>query len=410
MRSKNWLRGFAPACGIISLVCAINLVCAGSSHAQTPARKSPAIALLDGADSVQWQNWTRELGWQVIAPAGPPNPSIDVRVQALAAAVETAIQSGAADAARIYLAGRGEAAAAVFYAISRVPDLWAAGAALGGSPKGAIDTNRLYTANFTNVPVMWIAGDEGEPLARKLKSAGLNIEWHSESEWRSVNGGAEASALIQWLGQHQRDAFPVSIDCETNSPTFARCYWIQMTKFDPNERNDVLPSTRVPGGSGAALDLGGFGFKIDAPGPGVLVSYLPDKYSGPLKMGDRIVAMDGKEIRDARQYAESMEKVTEERSAVVAVQRGKDRIRVETRVTLPRREAGISARVQAQYLPADKEVQIVSRTVTEMRVMVAPEWVPATLSWNGVALENLKEAGCYVLTVQKELLHADRCK
>ena len=31
-----------------------------------------------------------------------------------------------------------------------------------------------------------------------------------------------------------------------------------MTKFDPAERNDVLDSTRIPGGTGAALDLGGF--------------------------------------------------------------------------------------------------------------------------------------------------------
>ena len=162
-------------------------------------------------------------------------------------------------------------------------------------------------------------------------------------------------------------------------------------------------------GSGAVLDLGGFGFKIDAAGPGVLVSYLPEKYSGPLKMGDRIVAMDGREIRDARQFAENLEKVTEERAAVVAVQRGKERIRLETRVRVPR-DAGLSARVQAQYLPADKEVQIVSRTVTEMRVTVAPQWLPATLVWNGLALENLKEAGCYLLSVDKALLHARPCK
>ena len=69
-----------------------------------------------------------------------------------------------------------------------------------------------------------------------------------------------------------------------------------------------------------------------------------------------------------------------------------------------------SARVQAQYLPADKEVQIVSRTVAEMRVTVAPQWLPATLVWNGLALENLKEAGCYLLSVEKALLHARPCK
>jgi hypothetical protein len=66
--------------------------------------------------------------------------------------------------------------------------------------------------------------------------------------------------------------------------------------------------------------------------------------------------------------------------------------------------------VQAQYLPAEKEIQIVSRTITEMRVTVAPHWIPATLLWNGLSLENLEEAGCWALSVQKELLHAEKCQ
>jgi hypothetical protein len=105
-----------------------------------------------------------------------------------------------------------------------------------------------------------------------------------------------------------------------------------------------------------------------------------------------------------------MEKTTDEKLAVVTVQRGKERIRVETRIVLPRRETGVTSRVDAQYLPAEKEIQIVSRTITEMRVTVPPEWVPATLLWNGLALENLKEGGCWTLSVQKELLHAEKCK
>jgi hypothetical protein len=105
-----------------------------------------------------------------------------------------------------------------------------------------------------------------------------------------------------------------------------------------------------------------------------------------------------------------MEKLTEEKPATVTVQRGKERIRVETRITLPRRDSGVTARVQAQYLPAGKEIQIVSRTITEMRVTVAPQWIPATLLWNGLSLENLEEAGCWVLSVQKELLHAEKCR
>jgi hypothetical protein len=398
MTLRNWPNEFGRACATISLLLVWPLA------GQTTRTKTPAVALLDPGDLAQWQTWTREAGWQVIAAAGVPAPDIDSRLRALAAAVESAIQSDSVDPERVYIAGRGDAAAAVFYAISRVPDLWAAGAALGGSPKAALDSNRIFAANFSLVPVLWIAGDDSKPMVEKLTAAKLNLEWQPAS------GGASAVGLIQWLAQHKREAFPLSIDCETNSPTFARCYWIQPTKFDAGERNDVLPSTRIPGGTGAALDLGGFGFKLDDPGPGVLVTSLPEKYSGPLKSGDRLIALDGKPLASARQYLEWMEKVTDEKPAVVTVQRGKERIRVETRITLPRRESGVTSRVEAQYLPAEKEIQIVSRTIAEMRVTVAPQWVPATLLWNGLTLENLQEAGCWVLAVQKELLHAEKCK
>jgi hypothetical protein len=395
MISRNWPRGFARAFATISLLL--------SSLAAQQARV-PAIALLDGADAVQWRNWTSEPGWRVIAPEGGNLPNIDARVQALAAAVEAAIQNGSVDPARVYIAGRGDAAAAVFYAISRIPDLWAAGAALGGSPKAALDTNRVFAANFSRVPVLWVSGDEAKPMAEKLAAAKLNLEW------KPASSGADAAGVIRWLAQHKRDAFPLEIDCETNTPVFARCYWIQMTKFDAAERNDVLASTRIAGGAGAALDLGDFGFKSDEPGPGVLVTSLAEKYSGPLKMGDRLMALDGRPIENARQYLDSMDKVTDEKPATVTIQRGKERIRIETRIILPRRESGVSARVQAQYLPAEKEIQIVSRTVTEMRVTLPPEWAPGTLLWNGLALESLKEAGCWLLSMQKELLHAEKCK
>jgi predicted esterase len=397
MKSRSWPGKSVLACGIISLLAPV------AAAAQATPAKSPAIVLVDGADAAQWQTWTKDLGWQVIAPAVNPNPNPDLRVQALASAVEAAIRDAGVDPARVYLAGRGDAAAVVFYAISRVPDLWAAGIALGGSPKPAVDTNRLFAANFTNVPVLWIGESGGQALAEKLKSAGLNLEW------RLAKGIANAD-VFEWLAHQQRDQFPAAIDCETNSPTFARCYWIRMTKFDASERNDVLPSTRVAGGSGAALDLGAFGYDANDPGPGVPVSSLPKSYSGPLKVGDRILALDGKPIQDARQFVETMEQIVEEKPAVAMVQRGKERIRVETRIVVPKRDAAVTARVQAQYSPADKEIQIISRTVTEMRVTVPPAWAPAKLYWNGLSLEELKAPGCYVLTVEKELLHASPCE
>src|SRR5439155_19901484 len=105
----------------------------------------------------QWEAWAKEAGWRVMIVGAPANTP-DTRIQALARAVRDAIGSGDVDPAHVYLAGRGPAAAAVFYSISRVPDLWAAAIAIDGSPQPAIDTNRIFAANFKNVPVLWVSG------------------------------------------------------------------------------------------------------------------------------------------------------------------------------------------------------------------------------------------------------------
>ena len=218
----------------------------------------------------------------------------------------------------------------MFYAVSRMPDGWAAAFALGGSPQQAIDSGSVYAANFTDTPILWAGAAEGDQaLAEKLKAAGLNLEW------RSANGLTFAS-VVQWLGGRSREDFPMAIDCETSSVAFGRCYWTQAVKFDPAERNDVLPTTLIKPNSAAALDLGGFGYKADDPGPGVTVASLPDKYDGPLKMGDRIVELDGKPIGNAREYAETMRNATEEKTVGVLVEHGKERRRIETRLVLPR--------------------------------------------------------------------------
>jgi hypothetical protein len=389
MRSKSWPNVSAAVCGIISL--------AASAAAQTPA-----VAVVDPADAAQWQSWTKEIGWRVVTGAAAESP--DTRVLALAAAVRDAIRDGA-DPARIYIAGRGAASAAVFYTISRMPDLWAAGIAIEGSPQPAIDTGRVYAANFRNAPVLWASQSAGdEALTSKLKTAGLNLAWRASA-------GLTPAAVFEWLGRHTRDAFPAEIDCETNSPQLAQCYWIQMTKFDPAERNDVLTSTRLERSQAASLDLGGFGYKPDEPGPGLLISYLPEKYTGPLRLGDRIVAIDGRPIDTPRRYLEMMSRYTESRPAVAAVQRGKERLRLDTFVIVPKAEAGVTARVQGQFLAAEREVQIVSRSVREMKVTIPPDWArDSRLSWNGLALEKIESPGCFLLTIEKELLRAARCQ
>jgi hypothetical protein len=394
-----------------ALVCATSILAGGLAWAQPaepprpaePRKKAPLVALLDAADTAQWQTWTAPAGWQVVSVPDDPAANIDKRVQALAAKVEEAVQAGAADPSRVYVAGRGESAALVFYAIARIPDRWTAGVALGGSPKSAIDTNRIFAINFSNTPVLWAsAGEADETLAGHLKDAGLNIEWRSAS-------GLTNLAVMQWLAAHGHAEFPPVVDCETNSPTFAACYWIHMTGFDLSERNDVLPMTLVPGDAGASLDLGGFGYRGDDPGPGVGVAFLPQKYNGPLKVGDRLVALDGKPIESVRQFQQTLAKVDATRAAVVLVQRAKERIRMETRILAPRRDPVATARVQARYDAEDHQIVVISRSVTEMRLTLPPAWAPADLLWNGLTLENVTAAGCQLLKLEKELLHTAPC-
>ena len=153
-------------------------------------------------------------------------------------------------------------AAAVFYTISRIPDLFAAGMAVGGSPEAAIDTGRIFAVNFTNAPVLWVSSGAGdEALADKLKAAGMNLEWRSAAGLHqrppfSMAGRPRARAVSRppWIAKPIRPPSPAAI-------------WLQPTKFDVSERNDVLPSTRIAGGSGAALDLGGFSYQARRPRP-----------------------------------------------------------------------------------------------------------------------------------------------
>jgi hypothetical protein len=372
MRSRNWPRRFVLACATIS-----------AAAAATPV---PAIALVDPGDAPQWQALVKNAGWRVIAGAAADSP--DARVQSLAAAVAQAVKDGA-DPARIYLAGRGAATAAVFYTVSRVPDLWAAAIGIEGSPQAAIDTGRIFAANFSAVPTLWVGTSEADrSLAGKLKDAGLAVEYKPAAEVKN-------QTVLDWLGSHRRDAFPSEIDCETNAPAFARCYWIDMTKFDPAERNDVLATTRLAPTVVPSLNLGAFAYQPDDPGPGILIA-LPEHYAGPLKANDRIVALEGKPIENAKGYLAAMAQYTEDKPVVATVQRGKDRIRLETRVLVPRREAML---------------QIVTRTVNELRVTIPPQWADgAKLYWNGLALEKIDGPGCYDLTEESELLHAARCQ
>ncbi|MCX6625583.1 MAG: hypothetical protein NTY38_31880, partial [Acidobacteria bacterium] len=92
------------------------------------------------APAGQWAAIAAELHWKLVMPAGDLSPL------ALQKAVEEARLKGGVDENRVYLLGIGDAAAPVFYAISRIPHLWAAAVAVNGNLKPLIQSNHLFAA------------------------------------------------------------------------------------------------------------------------------------------------------------------------------------------------------------------------------------------------------------------------
>jgi len=106
--------------------------------------KSPLLVLL-GGDSKVWQAACQERGWQFLEPhTDGAGKSADQRIKALAAEVEEAEKRLPVDPNRVYLAAQGGSVSTLFYVAARMPDLWAAAVATGGSPRAAIDSNRLF--------------------------------------------------------------------------------------------------------------------------------------------------------------------------------------------------------------------------------------------------------------------------
>lgn len=354
----------------------------------------PAAVLL-GGNPEQWKKAAQERGWRLVVPPAMPAPLwTDAGARALEAYLRDPAKSGLADAGGAFLIALGDDATSAFYLASRMSDRWRAVLAISGNPKIAIETNRLYAANTQLAPVLWTvppaARADMEPLYKKLASAGYNVELRSGEDFT-------VGQALDWLASKRRDPVPYKIDCETGSPAFPRCYWAEIVKFDPARRNDAVPSTRVAPGSGASLGLGGFGFDPAAPGPGLLVGFLPPAYKGKLKLEDRIVSVGGRAIRDARDYVEMMDQVKEEKTVAVVVQRGKDRLRIETRIALPQREELLTARLQAEFVLDGRVLQVVSRNIASVRLRIPEAWVPATVNWNGSEAGPLPNAGCWIL-------------
>jgi dienelactone hydrolase len=369
----------------VSLRALLTLVAAVAAAGAEPA---PLVVLLGPAPEA-FAAAAAARGWEVAAiPEALPG---DAAVGRIEAAVTGAAGRRAIDPARVYLAGRGAASAAVFYAVSRRPDLWAAALGAGGDVQPAIETNRLFGANAQLVPILWAvpAAEQAhaEAYREKLAAKGFDIDLRTAQ--------VSVAEALDWLASHRRDPYPAKIDCETGSPAFARCYWLRMEKFDPAARNDVLGPSRIAPGPGAYLALGGFGYDLEAAGPGVVVSWLAPGYSGPLKLGDRIFSVGGTRIKDPHDFAAFMAGQTEERALGVVVERGKERLRLESRIALARREENLTVRVQAQYLVDAHELLLITRGVTAVRLELPAEWMPVAINWNGNEAGSAASGGCW---------------
>jgi hypothetical protein len=370
--------------------------------------KAPLLFLLPGDMEessarklfAQWQPLAAAAHWSLAIPliAGVFDPAVQAAEAVLSDAKK---RLPGVDEDRVYLVGQGASTPEVFYTLSRAPDLWAAALAVQGSAGAAINSFRLFGANTSNTPLLWIAKPAEVDLYRqKLAAAGFAFETQQE---------ANVQQVFEWLARHQRAPFPLTVDCETGSPAFSRCYWIEMTKFDPKLRNDVLKSTRVLPGSGASLAIGPFGFDPLAEGPGAVVGWLPKNYQGPLRLDDRIVMLAGKEVHDGREYSQMMDDIKEEKAVAIVLQRGKERTRIETRIVLPKREETITARIEGRYTPDQKELLLIGRAVTQARVTIPPDWAPVSVSWNGLDFPKLESAGCWLLSIEKDPPQATKC-
>ncbi len=328
-------------------------------------------------------------GWEFAAvPEALPGDAV---VRQIEAAVAEAATRRAVDSTRVYLAGRGASTAAVFYIVSRRPDLWAAAVAAGGSAEPAIETNRFFGAGAELVPILWEVAAAEQPQAESTRAKMAAAGFDTELDAKPIR----VQDALDWLADRKSDPYPAKVDCETGSPEFARCYWLRITKFDPAARNDLLPLSRVKPGSGAVLALGGYGYKLSDPGPGILVNWLPPNYSGPLKLNDRILSVGGTHIKDSAGFAAYLSAQNEERALGVVVLRGKDRLRLESRIALAKREENVTARVRGEFMMDGRQLLLITRGVAAVRLDLPSYWAPCTINWNGNEAGIAQTAGCW---------------
>jgi len=309
---------------------------------------APVAVILDGKPD----RWPVPADWMKLVPQ--VDALSDVGVKMVEVMLADAAKRSNVNFNRIYLLGEVQY---VMFATSRTPDLWAAAASVGGDPKLAAATNRVFTANSQLIP---------------------KLEAKTEQE------------AIDFVVKQEQLPMPPKIDCETGNQGFTRCYYLQITKFDTNMINQALGTTRISSGPQVYLALGNIQYTSD------LEITAP---VGPLKTGDRILQINGKDVNTSGEYELLLAKQNEDRDVTLTIQRGKQRQRIETKAKIAKREEPLSARIQAEYSVENKELLVISRAVGEFVVQLPRPWTGATINWNGIEMNKNTASGCWLVSM-----------
>ncbi|MCX6625582.1 MAG: hypothetical protein NTY38_31875, partial [Acidobacteria bacterium] len=244
------------------------------------------------------------------------------------------------------------------------------------------------------VPLLWLVSPEVEKMSAwslaRMKDAGYRVEVKTAAK-------LTLKEPLDWFMDKRREPAPKSVEYETGTLPFTRGYWLEIAKVDSAQRNDVLQTTRVKPGSGASLAAGSFGYNPGAPGPGLVVGWLPPDSPGPLKVEDRILSIGGKNIADAQEYEKLMESMSDEKAVALAVERGTERLRIETRIVIQKRDEHWTAHIRGEFNPESRDLFVITRGVGEVRLDLPAAFVPAKVNWNGNPMGELEIAGCYLL-------------
>jgi hypothetical protein len=80
------------------------------------------------------------------------------------------------------------------------------------------------------------------------------------------------------------------------------------------------------------------------------------------------------------------------------VERGKQRVRLETRIALAKREENLTARVQLEFLSDTREMLVITRGAGALRLTLPDYWTPCPINWNGNDAGKALSGGCWLLT------------